>query len=339
MIVAVSTVKDTVGNVEKFVRRNLAGGVDHLIVFLDGDQPDVEASLRGSPFVTCVTTHHDWWHGRRQTELNDRQRTHATLAVRMLSDFAWVDWMFHVDGDEVVLIDRDALSGLAGGVRAVRLAPLEAVADVRATDDPTLFKPLLDDERLRRLAAAGVIRRPDNRAFFRGHVVGKVGVRPARDVRVAIHSAADAHEVAIPAVEDPAFRVLHYESPDPAQFLRKWSALLASGASVDQESGRRKLARKVRRLLEDDGEVADREARLERLFARHVADDVDALRGLGVLEEHDPDTWSHTPEPLPQADRPRGEEAVDRMRGVPKSSVLPPARRDAPVEPAPPRNR
>ena len=88
------------------VRRNLAGGVDHLIVYLDDEQPEVEKFLAASPNVTCITTHRDWWHGGRQAELNDRQRTHATLALRMLSGFAWAHWMFHIDGDEVVHIDR-----------------------------------------------------------------------------------------------------------------------------------------------------------------------------------------------------------------------------------------
>jgi hypothetical protein len=331
MIVAVATIKDTPENVARFVRRNLAGGVDHLIVFLDGEQPEVEAVLLASSFVTCVTTHHDWWHGERQVELNDRQRTHATLAVQMLSGFERVEWMFHIDGDEVIHVDRLALSRVPAEARAVRLTPLEAVAGSDGAADPTMFKPLLDDEQLGRLAARGLISRPHNKEFFRGHIRGKIGVRPAPDIRVSIHGAADADEVIMPAVADPAFQVLHYESPDVQQFARKWRALLASGDSVKQGRRRRDLAREVGAALASAGTGSDPTPELRELFARSVADDVDTLRDLGVLVELDPDSWSHVPEPIPAGEAAAWDEAIERMRGIPKSSILPPSRRDAPL--------
>jgi hypothetical protein len=335
MIVAVSTIKDTVPHVEKFVHRNLGGGVDHLIVFLDTEQPEVEEVLAASPHVTCVTTHSDWWHGERQAELNDRQRTHATLAVRMLSDFAWVDWMFHVD--------RQALAALPDDVRSVRLATLEAVAEFRADRDPTWFKAVLDDDRLALLAERGLIARAHNRAYFRGHMIGKVGVRPAPDIRVAIHSAADADEKTIPALGDPAFTVLHYEAPTGEEFVAKWRA--AAEASAGQRPGddgrtgraarrRRRLAVATQRVFDLDLPAEETDARLERVYRRYVADDVEALRELGVLQHHDPDTWVHDPEPLPPAELGRWADAVARLRAEPKSACLPPSRRDAPLEPA-----
>jgi hypothetical protein len=339
VIFAVSTVKDTGTNVEKFVRRNLAGGVDHLIVFLDDEQPEVEELLAASAHVTFVATHHDWWHGERQADLNDRQRTHATLAVRMLSRFAWAQWMFHIDGDEVVHIDRKALSALTDDVRAVQLSPLESVAVFRADRDPTWFKPLLDEQQLLRLTDLGVIGRPNNRAFFRGHTAGKVGVRPAPDIRVAIHSAAHATEARIPAVRDPAYTVLHYESPNGEQFVRKWCALLASGGSVDQRMARRNLGSEAERLLAGGLSTEETTAELEHLYQEHVADDVETLVDLGFLQQHNPDSWSHDPEPIPHREVHAWADAVAQMHRAPKSSYLPPARRHAPLEHPPERNR
>ncbi|MGZ5398674.1 MAG: glycosyltransferase family 2 protein [Nocardioides sp.] len=332
MIFAVSTVKDTVLNVEKFVRRNLAGGVDHLLVFLDDEQPEVEELLTGSPHVTVVATHRDWWHGERQVELNDRQRTHATLAARMLSRFPWAQWMFHIDGDEVVNIDRQELAALADDVGAVHLSPLECVADMRAEEDPTWFKPLLDEQQLLRLTDLGVIKRPHNRAFFRGHTAGKVGVRPAPGIRVSIHSAVDATGTPIPAVKGPAYTVLHYESPNAEQFIRKWQALLTSGDFVGQGRSRRNLSREVGRLL--DGGLATEEAaaQLATLYEELVSDDVGSLRTLGLLQHHDPDSWSHDPEPIPHGQAQAWAHAVELMRSAPKSAYLPLARRDAPLE-------
>lgn len=339
MIFAVSTVKDTVPNVEKFVRRNLAGGVDHLIVFLDDEQPEVEELLAASPNVTCIPTHRDWWHGERQAELNDRQRTHATLAVRTLSTFAWAHWMFHIDGDEVVHIDRNALSALADDVRAVRLSPLEAVAAFHADRDPTWFKPLLDEEQLVRLADLGVIERPKNSAFFRGHIAGKVGVRPSSDTSVAIHTAGDAAEtMSFSAVEDPAYTMLHYESPNGDQFVRKWRALLESGGSVGQRMVRRRFGGEVKRLLVRDLPAEETAARLEHLYQEHVADDVETLHRLGLLQHHDPDSWAHNPETIPSSETRGWAEAVAQMRLAPKSAYLPPSRRDAPLERTPGRN-
>jgi hypothetical protein len=339
VIFTVSTVKDTVSNVEKFVRRNLAGGVDHLIVFLDDEQPEVEKFLAASPNVTCMTTHRDWWHGGRQAELNDRQRTHATLALRMLSGFAWAHWMFHIDGDEVVHIDRKALSALTDDVRAVRLSPLEAVAVFHAEGDPTWFKPLLDEEQLARLADLGVIARPSNRAFFRGHIAGKVGVRPSSDISVAIHTAGDAAEtMSLHALEDPAYTMLHYESPNGDQFVRKWRALLASGGSVGQRMVRRRFGNEVKRQLTLGLPDEETTARLEHLYQEHVADDVETLRRLNLLQHHDPDTWTHNPEPIPHSEARRWADAVAQMRRAPKSSYLPPTRRDAPLEPDPEEN-
>ena len=56
MICTVSTVLDTPENVDRFVRRNLAAGVDHMFVFLDAPQPRVRALLDPLPQVTAIGT-------------------------------------------------------------------------------------------------------------------------------------------------------------------------------------------------------------------------------------------------------------------------------------------
>ena len=49
MILTVTTLKDTLPNVQRFVAGNLAGGIDHLIIFLDAPDPEVESWLTRSP--------------------------------------------------------------------------------------------------------------------------------------------------------------------------------------------------------------------------------------------------------------------------------------------------
>src|SRR3954453_610754 len=74
-VFAASTVMDSPQHVRRYVAGNLAGGVDHLVVFLDkprGPQQDeVDALLDAHPAVPCVRAGKDWWAGDRPRELNE----------------------------------------------------------------------------------------------------------------------------------------------------------------------------------------------------------------------------------------------------------------------------
>ena len=60
LVVCASTVKDTLANLQRYVDGNLAGGADHLVVFLDAPDdpatPEVRDFLDAHPHVTCVVT-------------------------------------------------------------------------------------------------------------------------------------------------------------------------------------------------------------------------------------------------------------------------------------------
>ena len=118
MIVTASTILDTPANVRRFVADNLAMGVDHMVVFLDDpsapDQDQIADELSRHRHVTCVPAGGDWWAGRRPKGLNVRQRIHANLTLELLADMEWAQWVFHVDGDEVVALDREAAGRGAG---------------------------------------------------------------------------------------------------------------------------------------------------------------------------------------------------------------------------------
>src|SRR5688572_18815172 len=106
MLFTASTVKDTLPNVQRFVRGNLAGGVDHMVVLLDApgaeDQREVRAWLEEQPNVTTVPTDKEWWAGDRPGQLNVRQRTNVNVVKQVLGGFDWAEWLFHIDGDEIV---------------------------------------------------------------------------------------------------------------------------------------------------------------------------------------------------------------------------------------------
>ncbi len=323
VILTVSTIKDSVSNVERFVQRNVAGGVDHLIVFLDSEQPGVADFLDTQPTVTPVRTHRGWWRGDRPRLLNDRQSINSALTARLLAWFDCVDWVFHVDGDEVVQLDRGRLAQIDPEWRVVGLAPLEVVSQHHQDGEPIWFKAPLDRDQLVLLKTLGVIGKPSNRAYFRSHIRGKVGVRPAADVQLSIHAALDGAGEVLPAYLDPSLRVLHYESPSGEEFVRKWEALLASGTGVRQRPQRASIGRALAAL--QTLSLSPEEARpfLMSLYERTTADDVETLRRLKLLEHVDPDAVTREPEQFPKGDLDRLRDAFHRVRQLPKRQFSP----------------
>ena len=324
MIIGVSTIKDSRANVEKFVRRNVLCGIDHLVVLLDAPLPEVEQFLDAHPDTTAVRAHGDWWRGHTPTSLNDRQICNAGLVSRLVGGYDWAEWVFVLDGDEVARIDRGVLDRMPREVRGARLTTQEAVSSLHPEHDPTLFKRLLTDDELELLAALGIISEPRNRAYFRGHVAGKPGVRPSPDLALGVHHAVDTTtgELLDLAV-DPGLTLLHYESYDQREFVRKWRALLSSGIDVNHRQDRRRLARSVRALLDLGLDEDQRAVWLERLFERCALDDVATLSGLGLLVEVDPDAVVRDRPPTPPEALRQLRTLLDRAYDVPKQRFRP----------------
>ena len=204
-----------------------------MIVFLDDpsadDQDQVADELRRHPQVTCVPTGRAWWAGDRPRSLNVRQRTNVNLALELVADMEWAEWVFHVDGDEVVAVDREVLAAVPAGVDAVWLTPLESVSRFAATERATLFKRLLDDGELNLLHILGLLPAPTNSAYFHGHIMGKSGVRSGSGLRLTLHDAVTKSGDRVPVHQDDRLRVLHHDAVSGEEFVRKWTALLGAG--------------------------------------------------------------------------------------------------------------
>jgi hypothetical protein len=324
MIISATTVKDTLENVEKFVRRNLLGGIDHLVIFVDAPLPEVEEFLTGHPDVTTVPAYGDWWGEMPADALNPRQITNAALISQVVVGLPWAEWIFPLDGDEIARLDRTVLAALDPAVRSVQLRPLEAASRLHATEDPRLFKRRLDSDELQLLHTLGVIAEPRPRQYFRGHMGGKPGVRPAADLALAVHHVIDVRTgERLESLVDPAIgTMLHYESHNGDEFVRKWLALLTSGRRVQQHKRRAPLAAAVAALLEL--QLSEEETRhfLEQLFVRTRLDDVETLSRLGLLVEVDPDAGERHPRP-PESDIAQLRELLTRAYDVPKQPFRP----------------
>jgi hypothetical protein len=340
MLFTASTIKDSPANVRFFVEANLASGVDHMVVFLDapGDpgQDEVRADLEAHPHVTCIPTRPKaWWAGDRPASLNVRQRINANWTRAVLEPFAWAEWLFHVDGDEVARLDRAAVAAVPPEATAVWLEPLEAVSRVTAQDRPTQFKRLLDDAELNLLAVLGTIDEPTNQAYFHGHVMGKAGVRPGSGLGLTLHDAVSPDGVRQEPHRDPRLRLLHYDAPSGEEFIRKWTALAHAGHARYRPS-RAPAARALKMLVSRDLPEPVREKYLRRIYELTVLDDVEQLAELGLLEEVDPRRGGAAPRDFPPDGREAFSRRVDELRDGPKRHLLvTDARKDPDHRPAP----
>jgi len=324
LVVTASTVKDNLENLERFVDGNLAGGADHLVVFLDAPDdpatPEVRRFLDAHPHVTCVVTDDEWWSDKRPEQLNTRQRINANVVKALLSTVDWAGWVFHIDADEIVQLDRGVLSGVPASQSAVTLAPLEAVSRKSWDGDPTWFKRMLEPDDLTLLKTLGVIDRPANGAYFHGHVEGKSGVRPTTDLWLTLHHVVDAEKNELECFTDPGLRLLHYESFSGQDFVRKWTSILAAGPMASFRPGREPTAIALQTLMAKGLTAEQVQPYLMRIFERTTEDDFDTLRDLGLLENVDPRAGSHQPALLPDASL---SELLERVAREPKRKFHP----------------
>jgi hypothetical protein len=321
MLFAAATIKDSLANVRFFVDANLSSGLDHLLVFLDAprdpDQREVRTFLEGHPQVTCIRTGRSWWASDRPASLNVRQRINANWARHVLEPFAWAEWLFHIDGDEVARLDRDALAAVPADQGAVWLPPLEAVSEWRPDARPTLFKRLLDNEELNLLHVLDVLDAPTNQAYFHGHVMGKSGVRPASGLALTLHEAVSV-DGARPEVQlHDGLAVLHYDAVSGEEFVRKWNALAAAGPARYRAS-RAPMARALKTLISRDLPDEVRATYLRRIYERTTADQVQVLGDLGLLERVDPADDGQRPRPLSEEARLDLSHRVDELRRAAK---------------------
>ena len=296
MLFTVSTVKDSRANVERFVDRNLAAGADHLLVFLDARDPDVEELLTAHDHVTHVVTDDDYWRGRRWKDLNVRQLVNANLANAALAPFGWAEWLFHIDADEALEIDRGRLlAEVPADEPCVLLDPLEAVSRWHWEGEVDLFKRLLTEPELDLLTALGAIDRPDNLAYFRGHVRGKVGLRPGLEWRLFLHRVKTSGYEDVDGFSAEWLRLRHFESYDGEEFVRKWLAHVGAGPMrLRPERDRLRVA--LEQLVDSDLPQEVRATYFRRLYARWIEDDAETLADLGLLVR--PLAASHQPQRL-----------------------------------------
>src|SRR4051812_40724826 len=86
VITTVSTVKDDLPRLERWIDRNLAAGVDRMLVFVDDrDDTQTAAALNARHGVVAVDAA-TWWEDDFSSRLNVRQRVTANAARAVLRE-------------------------------------------------------------------------------------------------------------------------------------------------------------------------------------------------------------------------------------------------------------
>lgn len=304
MIATVSTVKDTADNVARFIDRNCANGVDHLFIFVDDDSPEVRDVVQDDCRVTFMMASEWWADGNRPPGLNRRQNTNANVVNSLLAAREPViSWLFHIDADEVLSIDREQLESAATDVdtRAAHLDVLEVVS--HPDSDGTYFKRRLAPGELSLLAHLGLTADASGEDYFRGHTM-KSGIRPSNELRVGLHRSRLADGESLAALTAPWLRLLHYDSPSFEVFSRKWINLVTSGPrdGVRFRKSRNQIADSVETLLGRGLAAEVQERYLRRLYELHIEDSAfPDLRDLEMLERVDPDVERSAPREISTA--------------------------------------
>lgn len=314
MVVTVSTVKDSLAHVQRFVNGNLAGGVDHMFIFLDESAPEIEAWLATRTEVTYLVCDESWWTEGRPQLLNRRQNINANVVKALLSLVDWADWVFHIDADEIVRIDRRTLRRVSAEEPAVRLLPLEVVSQLRWEGTPDLFKRLLTPEELEELRRRGVIAEATNSLYFRSHIIGKAGLRPTLDLWLTNHHVVDQSGERRLHVRAPGFQLLHLEAYSGEDFVRKWTNMIGSGPEVHFGAHRQRIADDIKALLSSDADPAVVSRDLTEIYTQHMEDPLNLLQELGLVQRIDPLGGSHRPRPLPETQQAQLRRWLDRMR-------------------------
>ncbi|RYP83677.1 hypothetical protein EKO23_18135 [Nocardioides guangzhouensis] len=318
----VSTVKDSAANIKAFVEGNLAAGADHLFVFLEGAAEEVAEAhqyLKEHESVTVVRTGSRYWNPRRPGDLNKRQMTNATLVSCALAILPAVHWVFHIDGDERLDIDKERLLALPPDVPCVSLRTREAVSRPHWDGEVDIFKELLDEDTLCLLTMLGVIAEPANTAYFNGHTHGKPGMRPALDRYLRIHRVLDTDKQEVPAHSSDDFHVLHYESFSAEEFIRKWQNHTTSGTRA-KFSGRRDQLRGAISAVVTNPALTDADKRelLTTIYRREVEDDLPTLQRLGLLVTPDASHHAYGPAAFGAEDAAALAQVMARLRTVDK---------------------
>lgn len=242
----VATVSEPEPLVLTFVAAALSRGASSVRLFLD--EPDALAGIRtrlaavpGCNLTFCDDAYWSRWPQGRPPEQSRRQRQNLQLAY----DEADVDWLLHVDADEILHAPTDvaaALTALPAG-KSFALVPVAERVYLAPPDPAWIFDGVFRrscpaaqqdavdriDGPLARYLRGGMTSYPTGKGFF----------RTGRGLSVGLHGPVDLPVEAQARLRN--FRILHFDGLTPRAWVRKKQRMLA------QQPGWRSFPSQARR--------------------------------------------------------------------------------------------
>ncbi|MEM7295995.1 MAG: glycosyltransferase family 2 protein [Pseudomonadota bacterium] len=233
-----ATVDEPLQLVIAFVAHHLSLGCHHIWLFLDRENPEVEAALADHPKLSVTRTDASYWDaiGEHPAVHVRRQLFNAQRAYREASGGPnGVDWLVHCDGDEFLImedVDRSLaeLAALPGSLPSLRILNSER-AWAAGAPRAHVFDGL-ERRPFRRRRGAMVDVFGEQSLFLRqgvlGYTAGKSFVRTGRPLFLGIHRpkrrAQDGwadHESRVMEWDSIFTRLIHFDGLTPFHWITK----------------------------------------------------------------------------------------------------------------------
>mmetsp|Transcript_15654 Transcript_15654/g.39845 ORF Transcript_15654/g.39845 Transcript_15654/m.39845 type:complete len:432 (-) Transcript_15654:76-1371(-) len=190
---------------EWWLNYHMSLGISHFFVHIE-DTPELLPLLQSEPYRSRVTISQkgaDSHFRDNYWTLQDRQRHHVNQSLGKCRELG-IDWLFHVDDDELIWLDkplREIVAGAPRGATNITFSNLEAI--------PTTIEPVNFFEHIRWFTKKRML------AYVNGKPVG----RTLASVKLDGPHRFSGTSYAVPLTEGV---ILHYESCDFEQWCAKF---------------------------------------------------------------------------------------------------------------------
>lgn len=292
----VSTVRGSMRQVARFIAFHLDLGANRIHIHLDVPDPHLAERL-SHPKVRFTQCDDAYWAGKPNQARSTHQMRQVFNATRMYR-ISKLDWLAHIDLDEVILAPARMADLLAGVDPDVAFVTVEPVEMLDSAGDPHHFKR----------PAEGAIKHllyPLYGAFARGGFIStqspKIIARTGLEgVRLGIHALRHGGRVVRGGAQIGGLDLGHAHAPDFDTFQRHMAFRLEKGSYHDRKGQLNRLGHLIRTLMDDPDtdalrafhremcgatpERLDLLAAHDMLITRHLDLDAKVARYFGKLE-------------------------------------------------------
>jgi hypothetical protein len=256
VISTVSTVRASAADLRMFVNYHLNCGIDRMFLFFDDPTDENCERFRGDKRLTCIRCDGDYWAAtplQEHSTLEQRQLHNASKALE-LAGRAGVDWIVHIDSDELIYVPgrnlKSHLENVGEDIQAVTFPTLEALPALKCAQH--IFEEIRWFKRSRSVipraeALARILgcHRAFRYGYFRGHTTGKTATRVRSEVAsLGIHLPTAHDGTNLRRTRSSNAFILHFDCCTVEDWKLKWERryLGATLVSEMRESRSRQLS-------------------------------------------------------------------------------------------------